>query len=316
MYNKNYTFWFKNAFVIFMMIFIFANTTFADWYSQYELSYIDDMESETVLEAPDSTSNSRTTIGIGEQVVCSIDSSTWEDLDCRNGWEIVEDTIGDTVWGAVGAGTVTPSGTTQSDETTLTAGMSPDSCLVTVDIYDSGDRWNDTVILDEILFNIIAPSSQTYSKDHDAPTWTTWTSGPWYMAARTYFNATVQPLSVCFVNAEFQENFAGETSTWPDSDTFYHPSGTFPFVINALNRWNPDDEHFTGGPYVIDKLYTGSAWQDFTPENDLPLQYENESSSWITFYTATMVAEFYYETGEALAGVEGSEGGLQGPWQE
>jgi len=320
MFSKNNKFWFRNIVVLATVSLVLAVfPSIADIiYSEHTQATLDGIISDTQVTAA-SAPDTRTTIGIGEKVDCAIDANTWEDKDCKKvddgPWTDVNDTIGDKTWSAIGSGgTVSP---TSGDKTVLTAKKTPAGVTVEVTVYDSNSQYVDAPVIKTKPFSVIAPNGQTYSKDSDCPDpcWNNWENGTKYMAARTYFNATVQPTTVSFVKAEFREHFPGETSTWPNGDTFYHSTGSPPFEINASNQWDPDDRHFTGGLFSINKLYTGSEWQDFKPENDIPLQYKNESGTWKTFYTATGKAEFYYATGKARATVDGHEGGLQGPWQ-
>jgi hypothetical protein len=312
MFSKNNTLWLQNVLVVLLISLVFVIPTSAVTYTQQTQSTIDDMTSETVATWP--IDRSRTTIGIGEEVVCSIDSSTWTDKDCRNYTEEVSDTIGDRVWACEGNGLITPTGVTSSDSTTLTADKSPGICAVVVNVYDSKTKYSDGYISKPETFTVIAPTYQIYYKDYDDPTWTAWSSGTKYMRTRTVYKPVVQPTSVSFANVDFQENFGdGETDTFPDGSTFFWPFGQYPFDPDQYNQWS--DTHYSGGPYSIDRLYTGSEWQDFSPRNSIPLQYKNESATWVTFDTPSGGHDFYYLTGKSRSIPGGVAGGLQGPWQ-
>jgi hypothetical protein len=53
-----------------------STSIYPDTWTQHEQATIDDMESETEATTP--ADRTRTTIGIGEKVTCSIDPDTWQ----------------------------------------------------------------------------------------------------------------------------------------------------------------------------------------------------------------------------------------------
>jgi hypothetical protein len=163
-------------------------------------------------------------------------------------------------------------------------------------------------------FTVIKPSSISYSKDFDDPTWTSWTSGDKYLAARTWFIGTVSPTSVSFYHAYIYEDLDGETDTWPDGTTWYAPTGTAgPADINYSNEF-PDE--VASLKKNSNMLYNGSSWEDFNPTFSVPWVYQNQSSSLIPFYTATAGRNYYQSNRKTSVMTGGQTGGSQGPWQQ
>jgi hypothetical protein len=284
-------------------------------YTQCSDAWIDAMTSQTAATTP--ANRARTTIGIGEEVTCSINASTWSDWDRANGTP-VQDTIGYRVWGCSPTGTVNPSGSTYSDSTGLTAKKTAGTCTVGVNVFDSEAKFCDSPIYRSIVFTIIEPEMISYSFSHDDVLgWTAWSSGTRYLGAHSWFSVTVNPTSVSFYNVGFQENFGtGETHTWPDGTTWDGPTGVIgpvsPTYANGMG-----DEQQTG-LYNSSKLYNGSTWQDFFPSNSLPWEYVGDTGA-VPFYTCGAFRHYYQSSRETQVGVGpsgGAEwGGSMGPWQ-
>ncbi|MDH4241839.1 MAG: hypothetical protein OEW48_19945 [Phycisphaerae bacterium] len=315
MFSKNTKFRFQNILIFILFMFIIGAIAIGETiYEQNTESSIGDMTSETVATTP--ANRSRTTIGIGEEVVCRIDSNSWADTDCEKvddgPWTEVNDTIGDRVWACSSGGTINPSGVTSSNTTTLTADKSPDICVVGVDVYDSEDKFDDDAIWKSITFDIIAPDSSTYVKNSDSPTWTAWTSGTKNLGARTLYDVTEGPTTVSFYNVEFREHFTGETDTWPKTTTWNAPSADIYFGVNQANQ--STDEQKTG-LYDSNNLYTGTEWQNFSPSFSIYLQYKNQAGVWTGYNTVTATRNYYHTGRTARVGVDGVNGGTQGPWQ-
>ena len=132
---------------VFAILFIAAPGLLADVYTQNTQATINAMTSSTNVSAPSGAPDTRTTIGIGEQVTCSINSNSWSDTDCNITTNRVEsDTIGDRVWGCSSGGEVNPSGVTYSNSTTLTADLDPGSPTVAVHVYDSEAKYDDSPV--------------------------------------------------------------------------------------------------------------------------------------------------------------------------
>jgi hypothetical protein len=301
----------------FALILAFAGTVLADDYTQHSAASIGDMTSATVKAAPSGAPATRTTIGIGEQVVCSIDPTTWSDCDFNTTTQTVEtDELGNRIWVSCHGSTVSPNGVTQENSTTMTADMAPNpGNLVQVTVYDSMDRFLDEGVTRTIAFEIIAPTSHTYAKQSDNPPWTAWSSGTKYLGARTYYGVTVNPTNVCFSNAEFRVSYGTPASdTWPDGSGWTGPSGNHPWLVNDLNQWTVPDKQRTGR-YSSNKLYTGTKWQDFAPTFSMPMQYKNQSGTWVHYWSAPAGRNYYHANRTSAVTVGGQAGGSQGPWQ-
>lgn len=313
MFFKNYTLWFQKVLVILLMSVVFVIPTSGATYTQWTQATIDDMTSSTDVDAPDATPSTRTRIGIGELVTCSIDSSTWDDKDCKNYRRIVNDTIGDRVWGCSPGGEVNPSGVTSSNSTTLTADLDPGSPTVAVLVYDSERKYDDSPVYTSINFDVIAPSGLVYTKIDDIPPWTLWSSGTEYLGAATKYSILVTPTNVSFSNVSIYENFgAGQTGTWPDGSNFPFPSGYVgPIPPNANNRIADTQ---LGGLFNSNKLWTGTQWQNYYPSFTFPFQYVREVGMQ-TFDVVTADHHYYHTSCTAYVAIDGVPGGIQGPWQ-
>src|SRR5260370_6598954 len=96
---------------------------------------VGDIVHQTVETIP--LPRTRTDIGIGEEVTCSIDPLTWQDTDYKvtaSGQEPVQDTMGTVTWTAAGQGTVAP---LTGNSTKLTANMDPGAVIVNASVADS-----------------------------------------------------------------------------------------------------------------------------------------------------------------------------------
>lgn len=313
MFSKNNTSWFRNIFVSALVSFTLAAPTLGDTYTQYTQSTIDDMTSETVATIP--ANRSRTTIGIGEEVECSIDSGTWEDKDCKNYTEIVWDTIGDRVWSCTSGGEISPSGVTQDDSTTLTADMSPGSVYVHVNVHDNfeegeGYLYPDLPALAGRTFAIKAPSGATVSFCEDIGFGTLGTN---YSGAKTSYDFSVTAThSVSFYNVIFREHFEPDTfPNFPDGGTHERGAADIGFTVNQAN-WR-DDTIWDVIPIYY--LYDGVKYCDYDFTEEWVDQYMNEDSDPVDFEDMTTTTEFYANGFECQQTYNGEYGGCQGPWE-
>jgi hypothetical protein len=205
-------------------------------YTQDTAANIGQMTSDTVKSAPDGTTpDTRTTIGLGEQVVCSINSGTWSDSDCNQATGRLEsDTIGDRVWAASTGGEISPSGVTQADSTTLTAGNDPDTCVVLVHVYDSEEKFTDPCVERTKTFTIIKPTGETTVFD-------SWNSTYPQIAG---FEATLTPTSANFTNISVieQDGTGSADNCWFAGSTYAKwenlTSGTW--GVRDDNKWGND----------------------------------------------------------------------------
>jgi hypothetical protein len=311
---------FQNVILFTFILFIFSNSNlFADTPDYTPATLTGDMTSLTESQTP--ANRDRTTVGIAEKVTCSIGSCTWEDKDCdESGTQIVYDTIGNRIWSCYPAGTVNPTaGTNESNDAIFTAPMYPfRSTTVWVYVYDSALYHDDASYISKgIDFEIIAPNSITATFSNDVlHLWDDWESGPKYLAAASQYIVTIEPASVSFYNAYFQENFGeGDSDTWPDGSTWYGPTGTIGPTC-PVNYANELVDMQASPFYNSDvKLYTGSEYQDFYPTFSIPYDYYNEYYGWIQFGTMMGCRSYYKENRTTIVGVDSECGGAQGPFQ-
>jgi hypothetical protein len=309
MFTKSYTSWLRRIPVISLMSLSFVMPAFAD-YIQWSQATIDDMTSTTIFHAPDDTSDDRTIIGIGEQVVCSIDPYTWEDLDCEVGVGPVQDTIGNRVWYCWSAGTISPNGTNRYDETTLTAGMSPDYCMVEVDVYDEDNptQYRDAAICKQINFQVIAPESidVTCTNTYDMGI-----MGFSNIGADSEFAVTVYPISVCFANVDFQAAIPYTPWQWPDTTQDFYSQNDIPWNVGQ-------DNTFVGGASwgldPIGRIYNGNGYVDFDITWSYWLKYLDDSYFWAGFDNTSTVARYQGSTQKARMELDSASGQYRGPW--
>ena len=121
---------------------------------------IGDIQSECVEVVP--APRDRTDVGIGEEVACWIDPSTWHDTDIctdSNGEQTnVSDALGAVVWSANGRATVYPI-VTDGSAVTLTMDLAKydDTATVVATVRDSGTLGDDPPIQKRKVFNVKTP---------------------------------------------------------------------------------------------------------------------------------------------------------------
>lgn len=167
---------------------------------------------QTVATLP--TNRNRTTIGIKEQVTCSI--TNWSDTDKKIDGDSVtyeSDSMGLVVWVAT-KGTVNP---TIASSTTYTAPASDTdtSATVTATLLDSGTKGLDLFVQKQVTFNIKIP---TGNKPYFMRDVALGTPGPPnnQIGACSVFYQQVLPDTVNFSRVLFQENIPVQNFTWPD----------------------------------------------------------------------------------------------------
>jgi hypothetical protein len=121
---------------------------------------IGDIQSECVELAP--TPRTRTDVGIGEEVSCWIDTSTWQDTDiCTDSdgrQSEVSDSLGEVIWSVEGLGTVYPI-VTDGSAVTLTADFADHDGAATIiaTVMDSGTMGEDPPIQKRKVFKVKTP---------------------------------------------------------------------------------------------------------------------------------------------------------------
>ena len=328
MFSKNKKFRFQNILTLTLFGFILGGLATGETiYEQLTESSIDDMTSETVATLP--TNRSRTTIGIGEEVVCEIDSDSWEDKDCKKvddgPWTDVNDTIGDRVWACSSGGTVSPSGVTSSDSTTLTADQSPDICVVGVDVYDSEDKYDDDEIYKSKTFTIIAPDGLTSTLDNDNNS--IGTAGPPnnQIGCSADFLCTVSPTSVNFYNASFQENIPDYNWTWPDGNDTNWPGEIVTWGVETIdgghNRTEDNCSYYFDPISRLDNNPDPNVvnYVNHTHTRTFDEEYLNQDNDWIVWLEdEEHPFEYLGSNQSARTGIKASNtaySGYMGPWQ-
>jgi len=308
---------------------VFASVGYTDTWTQHTQATINDIASETVATTP--ADRTRTTIGIGEEVICSIDPDTWADKDCNvTTQEVKDDEIGTKQWSASGAGTVVPiTAGIGNDSCTLTAHQSPGTVVVTVTIKDSEQKYNDIVTKNK-TFTVLAPNGQDTEHVGNLPMtgYTQNSAGTW-IGTSSEFKATITASSpVNFQKARIAEEIPYVSWQWPDStnDSFgprnYHAGdpGYTPSVyvtpsLNASNEWPDGRSQKDGGRALLDGL-TGTFMVGLT----INMEYQNQSDIWVQFFNGANDGgdqgfEYTGPTDEGRAKMKGSSGDDQGNWR-
>lgn len=198
-------------------------------YTQDTTSKVGDLTSRTNEAAPDGTTpDTRLTIGLGEGVQLTLDSSKWADTDENADTGAIEnDTIGDRVWTAGGKGAVSPGGVTGVDITTLTASYDPGDATIVLLVYDSKSKFSDDPIIRQMTFTVIKPSGEASRYDHWAD-------------PVCFFSATLSPKTVSF-NAISVKQIDGAGSSdgcWYMGQTKYDSVGVGNYNVNAQNYYS------------------------------------------------------------------------------
>ena len=325
MFSKNIKFRFQNILALILFGFILGGLATADTiYDQLTESTIDDMTSETEATLP--ADRSRTTIGIGEKVVCRIDPNSWEDKDCKKvddgPWTDVNDTMGDKTWSASGTGgTVSP---TTGNSTTLTASKTPAGVTVEVDIEDSGAKYIDPVLVKTKPFSVIAPDGIEVTLDEDL---NPGTAGPPnnQIGSSSRFLCTITPTSVNFYNAELRMSFPGDNWTWPDgtNDSFSAYDNDYG-VTTIDGQHNRCYDTATEYPKPIGRLDNDPDpnkvnYVDHDHAINSQEKYKNQDGDWETFISnETHVFEYRGSDQKGRVTLNSStsdSGDWMGPWQ-
>jgi len=257
--------------------------------------FIFKVKSETVATTP--SDRSRTQIGIGEEVTCSIIPASIPASLTAN-WS--ENT---------GNGKVSPA---MGTSTTFTASQSPSTSRVRVRVGGVECTLN---------FTVIAPNGILYSPDNaDSPDYPRIPGPPnLFIGNGRYFPVTIQPTTVSFCNVEFRENKPGNNITWPDGTNDNGVSaGQPPFRVLQNNGGVSD--HISGPLRPYNRLYNGSNYVTFTFAINVPLEYKNNLGAWTEFMSGIRNnhARFYTATGACALRAVGNNiqnSAYRGPWQ-
>jgi hypothetical protein len=234
---------------------------------------------ETVATIP--ANRQRTTIGIGEEVVCSI-----------QGCAAV-------TWSVTGGGSVSP---TNGSSTTFAAPESPSTSTVHAKVGG---------VECTVTFGVIPPDGFTTTIASSPGLGTPGTNE---VGQYTVYNVDVTPASVSFYNVSFRENFPYTNSwVWPDGTAQSEQPAPQPWSVGQDNHTTDD---IRSGPYPKGRLYNGTNYVSFSYTITWQEQYQNESRTWVTFVDGeTKVTEYNGSTLQARGICRGVPGNWQGPWQ-
>lgn len=294
-----------------------AQPVLSDTYEDYSQATIGDISSETALSAPDGTANTRTIVGIQEDVLCYVNPGTWVDLDCNmTTQQIEQDTIGTYLWMCSGDAEAFP--TAGQYFTTLHAGGSESQVTLSLIISDSAQRYADNEVLRYKYFYVVPPASVAYTKIDDFHPWDEYVDGTPQLGAGTSYSVTVYPRNVSFYFALFCEDFGEGVAniTWPDGSPWIPLTGvTQPASPDTMNIMN---DFQTEGLHPATKLFDGENWVSKVVSFSIDLCYLNSDSEWQSFATTTAVRRFDATTLETTVGVgvPAVYGNPQGPFQE
>ena len=85
-------------------------------------------------------------------------------------------------------------------------------------------------------------------------------------------------------------------------------------VLGSPNKWIAHDTRETGYPRPVARLWNGSAYEDFSPDFDVPWEFQADGS-WYSISNPIAYFEFYSSTFKSKASFDSTYGSLQGPYQ-
>lgn len=159
----------------------------------------------------------RTDVGIGEQVACSIDPSTWQayaiytDSYCNSSQ--VSDPLGSITWTVSGQGSVYP---TTGDSTTLTIDLADEDNVVTVIATATDWLAVNAAVQKQQAMNAKVPTGALCLQTTDNPP-AAWQQGNANFGAQTAFLFQIQPNTVDFSKTQFQVPYGADPNfAWPN----------------------------------------------------------------------------------------------------
>jgi hypothetical protein len=240
------------------------------------------LTSQTLCTIP--TNTDRTTIGIGEQVQCSVSPPQ------------------NVTWSLIGGGSL--SGTT-GPNTTLTASMSPTNSTVLAQIGSATQA---------LAFKVLAPSGIGNVSVYKNVGWGQ--VGTNSIGAMTTFWFSVLPTNVSFANVQFRENIpVSPVHHWPSGRNTVNPTNIVSFG-SAGDCAYADSDNIGEGPWDIGRLYNGTNWVDFSYSLTWTNEYLNASSNWIPFAPLSTTTQFRGSDRKCMETYQGVPGSWQGPWAQ
>jgi hypothetical protein len=308
----------------------------AQTYSPGPQPTIGDIQTQCVEQYP--APQTRTDVGIGEQVSCWIDTTTWGDTDIYTdpygNQSNVSDTLGAITWSFTGAGaSISPTVTYDSTPVTLTVDLVDTDDVVTViaTVTDSGKLGVDPPVQKQKVLNVKVPKGVNPIAYKDDPPGQPGTD---LIGCDTLFTLQVIPQSVSFDNFKFQENIPQHQWTWPDGTAEQFPAKTIAFMVKTPNLGGlvlpnifQDEIGLFGQGFPVSRLKDKTSGNnvDFDIQGPaaalVPLEYQDKNGKWIRFdNNGTRPLHF---TGATLAGRAGIVvnagtlwGGDQGPFKK
>jgi hypothetical protein len=238
------------------------------------------VETQTVATTP--ADRTRTTIGIGEKVICSTNPSL------------------SVAWSVTGGGSVSPATGTS---TTFTASKSPSTSTVHAKIGKADYT---------LIFTVIAPTSITSVKKADVGLGTV---GPPnnQIGAYTTYDITVNPTTVSFKWAELRENIPKHSWTWPNGTSGGMNARICPWIVGYDNK---TVDNISDGPSPIGYIHNGTSYVDFNYIITWQEEYKNKDGIWTQWIAAETTNTEYRGADQKCRETHmGAAGGWQGPWQ-
>jgi hypothetical protein len=254
----------------------------AQSYSPYTPPTIGDIQTMCVELTP--LPRDRTDVGIGEQVYCWIDTSTWNDTDIGadpygNQW-YMSDTLGSITWSVSGPASISPTMTYDSTPVTLTIDLADadGSVLVMASVKDSGTLGVDAAVPKAKGLNAKIPTGCVILTATDQPN-PAWKPGNANLGASTTFLFQVQPGIVNLNEVNMQIAFAGLGNyIWPDGTKDpIAPSTDGPWKTQSVNGTPNLHSFFVTQELVPIAIIAGGNW-NFT--NAGSLQYQDKNGIW------------------------------------
>jgi len=242
-------------------------------------------ETETISTTP--SDQTRVNLGIGEEVKITITPSS-----VNASWSL---TTGD-------GGFSSSSGSV----TQFNASKSPGSATVRAAFYG---------INKDTTFSVVAPSGMNSALKSDG---SLGTAGPPNnnIGAKSVFDCTVQPTTVSFYNAEFQEKIPGDTWTWPDGTGGSRPAATVPWTTSFDNKTT---DTVSSALASINRIKQSGTFVNFSVSIRVPEEYKDKNSNWVAWLPGETHPREYrgsdQKTRVLINASNSAAGAWMGPWQ-
>ncbi|MGA2750690.1 MAG: hypothetical protein ABSG59_18110 [Verrucomicrobiota bacterium] len=243
---------------------------------------------QTECGAPSNPDTSRTTIGIGEQVICSITPSPPPYLPYSVNWSVA------------GGGTISA---TNGSTIVFTASMSPSQPTVYAQ-YGPAQPFS-------ITFKVIAPTGIGNVSVRDNIGWGA--PGVNGIGAFTIFSGNILPTTVAFANVQKRENIPQNVHRWPNGLQSGTLAQTLPITNSPCETTTTDRVY--DGSFPVARLFNGTNFVDFSYTTTWQDQYLDANSNWVTFANLSTLTEFRGSDQACRETYQGVPGSWQGPWE-